>query len=223
MKATASAHITLAGQAVHLLAGRSLFWSAEKTLFLADAHFGKAATFRRFGMAAPDDTEADLARLDFLLKESEARRLVVLGDFFHARAGRSDSMLATMREWRIRNDALEIVVVRGNHDQSAGDPPGAWNIRSVAEGWPLGPFICCHQPCSNKAGYVFSGHVHPAFSLRERSGTGLRAACFVVGPTRTIFPAFGSFTGMATIKPEEGERIYAMNGETIIQVWGRSE
>ncbi len=154
-----------------------------------------------------------------LLKESETRRLVVLGDFFHARAGRSDSMLGTMLEWRRRNDSLEIVVVRGNHDQTAGDPPGQWGIKSVAEGWAAGPFICCHQPCSKSKGYVFSGHVHPAFSLRERSGTGVRAACFVVGPDRTIFPAFGSFTGMATIKPADDERIYAMNGETIIQVW----
>jgi DNA ligase-associated metallophosphoesterase len=220
MKATASAHTTIAGEPVHLLADRSMFWPAEQTLFLADPHFGKSATFRRFGMAAPDDTGEDLSRLDRLITECAARRLIVLGDFFHARSGRSDSMVGTMLEWRKRNHSLEIVVVRGNHDWRAGDPPGGWEMKSVAEGWPVGPFICCHQPCSKKAGYVFSGHVHPAFSLRERSGTSLRAACFVLGPDRAIFPAFGSFTGMATIQPAEKERIYAMNGETIIQVWG---
>ncbi len=63
MKATPSAHITLAGEVVRLLAGRALFWPGEKTLFLADPHFGKSATFRHFGIAAPDDTEGDLARV----------------------------------------------------------------------------------------------------------------------------------------------------------------
>jgi metallophosphoesterase superfamily enzyme len=115
---------------------------------------------------------------------------------------------------------LEIVVVRGNHDRNAGDPPSDWNIQSVMDGWKTGPFVCCHKPCEQAEGHVFCGHIHPAFSLRERSGTGLRAPCFVVGPQRTIFPAFGSFTGLAAIEPEPGDRIFGMNGEFILRVWG---
>ena len=33
-------------QKLHLLAQKGLFWPEEKTLFVADPHFGKAATFR---------------------------------------------------------------------------------------------------------------------------------------------------------------------------------
>src|SRR4051812_32421559 len=170
-----------------------MFWPACRTLFIADPHFGKSAAFRHFGIAAPDETESDLVRLDAILCDTSAEKLVVLGDFFHARAGRSKSMLETFFAWRQKRSALEIIVVRGNHDRSAGDPPRDWDIQCVTDGWKSGPFICCHKPREAAAGHVFCGHIHPAFSLRERSGTGLRAPCFVVGTKRTIFPAFGSF------------------------------
>jgi DNA ligase-associated metallophosphoesterase len=219
-KATASLRIEVAGEPVILIAQRALFLPAGRTLFIADPHFGKSAAFRHFGIAAPDETESDLHRLHCILNETAAEKLVVLGDFFHARAGRSKSMFESFFAWRQKRSALEIVVVRGNHDRSAGDPPPEWNIHCVSDGWKTGPFICCHKPCEAVEGHVFCGHIHPAFSLRERSGTGLRAPCFVVGNQRTIFPAFGSFTGLASIRPEQGDRVFAMNGEFILRVWG---
>lgn len=219
-KATASLRVEIAGEPVLLLAQRALFWPAARTLFIADPHFGKSAAFRHFGIAAPDETGSDLTRLEFLLTETAAEKLVVLGDFFHARAGRSKSMFNTFLAWRKKHSGLEIVLVRGNHDRSAGDPPAEWNIQCVADGWKTGPFICCHHPCSHTSGHVFCGHVHPAFSLRERSGAALRVPCFVVGTRRTIFPAFGSFTGLAPIAPEPRDQIFGMNGEFILRVWG---
>jgi len=220
LRANAVAHIDICGERVHLLAQRALYWPAQSSLFIADPHFGKSATFRHFGIAAPDETESDLMRLEHMLKETAAKRLVVLGDFFHARAGRSESMFQSFLDWRKRKVELRIVLVRGNHDRSAGDPPHDWKVECVADGWRTGPFACCHKPCEKPGGHVFCGHIHPAFSLRERSGSGLRAPCFVVGKNRTIFPAFGSFTGLATIQPEEGDRLFAMNGEFILPVWG---
>jgi DNA ligase-associated metallophosphoesterase len=219
-KATATLRTEIAGEPVILLAQRALFWPSGGTLFIADPHFGKSAAFRHFGIAAPDETESDLQRLDSILDETAAEKLVVLGDFFHARVGRSKSIFDVFLAWRKKRSALEIVVVRGNHDRSAGDPPLDWNIHCVADGWKAGPYICHHEPCGKTAGHVFCGHIHPAFSLRERSGMGLRAPCFAVGTHRTIFPAVGSFTGLATIEPEPGDRIFAMNGEFILRVWG---
>ena len=42
------ATLDLAGERVVLMADRALYWPRFTTLFVADAHFGKAATFERW-------------------------------------------------------------------------------------------------------------------------------------------------------------------------------
>ena len=92
---------SLAGERVELLADRALYWPAGETLFVADVHLGKAAAFRAGGIALPrGGTQADLARLAALLARTHARRLVVLGDFLHAAAGRVAALDAAFRAWR---------------------------------------------------------------------------------------------------------------------------
>ena len=78
----------LCGEQVELLAARALHWPRERTVFVADVHLGKAAAFRAGGVPLPrGSTAADLARLARVLQQTGARRLVVLGDFLHARGG----------------------------------------------------------------------------------------------------------------------------------------
>jgi hypothetical protein len=38
----------------------------------------------------------------------------------------------------------------------------------------------------------------------------LRLPCFCIGPTRTLLPAFGDFTGTALIRPASDESILAI-------------
>jgi metallophosphoesterase superfamily enzyme len=38
------------------------------------------------------------------------------------------------------------VLVRGNHDSRAGDPPASLGIRVVDEPFAVGPFAACHHP-----------------------------------------------------------------------------
>lgn len=45
--------IQCAGEAVWLLPERALWWPAQRMLMVADAHFGKAATFRARGVPVP--------------------------------------------------------------------------------------------------------------------------------------------------------------------------
>src|SRR6478752_4639680 len=105
------------------MAERALYWQREGALIIADLHWGKAATFRAAGVPLPPGTTTDdLARLDRALARTGARRLILLGDLFHARAGRhAAATLVTVAAWRSAHPSLDVLLVRGNHDRSAGD------------------------------------------------------------------------------------------------------
>jgi metallophosphoesterase superfamily enzyme len=104
--------------------------------------------------------------------------------------------------------------VRGNHDDRAGDPPPDWGIDVVAEPHLLAPFIACHMPTTPPTGYALCGHVHPGVFLRGTADAE-RLPCFVLGARRAILPAFGSFTGLATVTPTDGERLVAIAGSRL--------
>jgi len=216
---------TLAGEAVRLLAQRALWWPAGHTLFVADVHLGKAETFRARGVAVPEGpTAATLARLGALLDATGVRRLVVLGDLLHARAAQRPATLEPLRHWRRAHDALEVWLVRGNHDAAAGDPPADLRIEGVDEPCRLGPFALCHEPRGGAAvgrqpGYRLAGHLHPAVRLHGRARDSARLPCFRVGPHEAVLPAFGDFTGCAEVpRGIPGERLYAVAGARVFAI-----
>lgn len=207
--------VVLGGEAVDLLAGRALYWPREATLFVADVHLGKAAAFRAGGVPLPrGSTQTDLARLARLVASTGARRLLVLGDFLHAAAGRVPALDAAFRAWRDQHSGLGLTLVRGNHDDRAGDPPPAWGVDVVADPHAVPPFLACHAPCHPPSGYVLSGHLHPGVFLTGADGAA-RLPCFVIGARRAILPAFGSFTGLAMVAPAAGDRLVAIAGSRL--------
>lgn len=214
--------IVAAGESLELFPLRAAYWERERTLFVADTHFGKTAAFRAAGIAAPETVTAqDLAKLGALLEHTNAARLVILGDFFHAKGGRIPETESRIGAWRQHRAAVEIVLVRGNHDRGAGDPPLEWNIRCVPPGEVLGPFILCHAPedtvRAEVRGYRLCGHLHPAVIVHD--GTFIaaeRLACFLFDDDMGILPAFGRFTGMRAVQPRPRQRVYAVaDGEVL--------
>ena len=213
----------LAGESVELYADRALLWPRTRTLYVADVHLGKAAAFRAGGVAVPDGaTESDLARLDRLLRATAAERLVVLGDFLHAASGVTATLDRTFRAWRAAHASTEIVVVRGNHDARAGDPPADWHVRIVREPHDAGAFLLCHHPprddratTQDLFGYTLCGHVHPGVRIEGAAREAARLPCFVLGERRAILPAFGRFTGLATVAPAPHERIVVIAGDRL--------
>ena len=62
--------VDIAGETLWLLADKALYWPARQALLIADAHFGKAATYRVLGQPVPQGTTArNLQRLDQLLHD----------------------------------------------------------------------------------------------------------------------------------------------------------
>lgn len=221
---------TIAGETLQLRHDRSIHWPAKQTLLMADPHFGKAATFRHAGIPVPDSTlEKDLQRLSQAIAETRCTRLIVLGDFFHARQGKDDSTLGKLTAWREQhNDAsLRIDLVRGNHDQHAGDPPTAWRFHLHDEPWlddTLKPFVFQHHPGSDHRGHTLAGHLHPGVRLPGVRGASMPLPCFHVseadgdddGSGCTVLPPFGSFTGHKCIKAGRGDRVYVVTPETVV-------
>src|SRR5262245_47992315 len=109
--------IEWAGEKLSLLPERALWWPAAGTLFIADVHLGKAGVFRAAGLPVPEAThQSDLSRLNRALQISAARRLVILGDLFHAPIPDKESTRELLRTWRGQQDHLEMILVPGNHD-----------------------------------------------------------------------------------------------------------
>jgi len=203
--AARDARFELEGETLLLLPERALFWPRRGMLVVADVHLGKAATFRAAGIPIPHgSTSDDLARLDRALARTGATALVILGDLFHARVGReAPSTLAQLGGWRARRPALDVLLVRGNHDVGAGDPPGELGVHCVNEPWDSAPFSFRHHPEPADA-YVLAGHIHPAVRLGGRGGL------------RERLPAFGSFTGGGEVEPDLDDRIYVIADDEVI-------
>ena len=191
---------------------------ATRTLLVADPHWGKAATFRAGGIPVPGGTTAaGLRRLDLLLAAFDVERLVYLGDFLHARAGRTAAVFDALAAWRARHAQIDVVLVRGNHDRGAGDPPAALGTRCVDAPLHAAPFALAHHPEASDDGYVLAGHLHPGVVLvgagRERE----RLPCFWFGRRVGVLPAFGEFTGLATVRPDPGDRVVVVAGEELLE------
>jgi DNA ligase-associated metallophosphoesterase len=223
--------LELAGVAARLLARRAIWWPDEATLFVADVHLGKAETFRALGVPVPaGPTEATLRRLGALVDDCGARRLVVLGDLLHARPAQAPATVSALRAWRAERAGLHCVLVRGNHDDRAGDPPADLGIEVVDAPARLGPFALCHEPIDDAPGpgfggvrdsgqgYRLAGHLHPAVRLHGRAGDSARLPCFSVGPGQTVLPAFGEFTGSASVSRAAPQRLFAVAGDRVFEV-----
>ncbi len=204
---------------VTLLPQRALFWAEEATLFAADLHLGKADVFQRSGVPIPATvTTDDLRRLGALLEQTHPRRLVILGDFFHAAGSRSSGVFDALHSWRTTHRVVEVLLVSGNHDIHAGPPPEELEIIACGETLMLGPFHCVHAPQTNPAPYTLCGHLHPAALLVEPNGArGVRLPCFHVGRQQTILPAFSTFTGSKTVPRRPGERIFVTTGDEVFE------
>jgi len=204
--------IEVAGETLWLLPEHAIWWPRAAMLMAADIHIGKAAAFRAWGQPVPHGTTADnLARLLDLARRYPARDFVFLGDFLHARAARTAAVLLALHDWRrAMPSRVHCMLVRGNHDTHAGDPPETLGFTVVTEPLAVAPFALCHEPGSRQEGYALAGHLHPGVVLRGAGGDRLRLPCFVVGNRAAILPAFGAFTGLATVRPEEGERVFVV-------------
>ena len=215
----ADAFIDLHTERLTLLGERAAFREQDGTLLVADPHFGKAAAFRAAGVPVPRGTTTEsLARLDAAITRLAARRIVFLGDFLHARAGRAPETIRVVNAWRASRAGMDMLLVRGNHDRNAGDPPEELRIRCVDAPVIEAPLVYAHHPVRSPEGWVVCGHMHPGVRLtgpaRERS----RLPCFWLGDGVLVLPAFGEFTGLADVDVLPGHRLWVVADGAVMEM-----
>jgi DNA ligase-associated metallophosphoesterase len=211
--------VALGDESWMLHAQRAAFSMQRRWLVIADAHFGKAATFRARGVPVPQGTTTDnLTRLDRLIDALAPQAIVFLGDLFHASEAHAPATLKAFQAWRERHAALDLVLVEGNHDQSAGPPPIGLRIHCEAEPWRVGTTAFCHHPQQVRDAVALAGHLHPAVRLHGRADDSVRLACFWLREGLTVLPAFGSFTGGACIARGPSERVVAVADDRLFEI-----
>jgi uncharacterized protein len=211
--------IEVGGEPLVLLSQKAAFLTRTHTLLIADAHFGKAVSFRKLGVPVPRGTTSEnLALLTDLVQQHAARRIVFLGDFLHSQRSHAPSTLGAVARWRAVHAQLELMLVRGNHDDRAGDPPAALGFEVVDEPLIEAGLALCHHPEPRDGSYVLAGHLHPCVSLGGRAHDRLRLPCFHFGALVGVLPAFGSFTGMHPVQIEAGDRVFVAADQSVVEV-----
>lgn len=214
--------LELAGTRLQLRPERCAYVPAARALLVADAHLGKAHSFRRLGVPVPEGpTEDTLARLGAAIAATGAEQVVFLGDLLHSRHALAAAAIAPVTRWRAQHAQLHLVLVRGNHDRHAGDPPPAWGVKAVDEPMALATLDLQHHPAPAAPGrYALCGHLHPVVRLGGRGRDHLRLPCFHFTAQLGVLPAFGDFTGGQLATRAPGDRVFVIAAGDVIALPG---
>ena len=201
----------------------------EKTLVIADLHIGIEYEFRKTGIRIPSQTEKMKERIEKILKETKAKKIILLGDVKHKVPG------ASFQELREIPDFLEyfskktsIEIVPGNHDSGLKEfvpigvkihPSSGFLFKGLyfnhGHTWPSEDLL--------KATTVIIGHSHPLIEFKDELGFRFLEPVWVkakLSPRKIkekygeenelkliIMPAFNEFAGgMPINKISEGNK-----------------
>ena len=207
------------------LPDRAIWWPSESTLIVSDLHLGKAAHFRRHGIAVPNAVNANtLERLSALVSSHRPRRLLVLGDLFHSEENKE---WLEFQAWLAALNAEpwfdEFRLVEGNHDILQPSAFIGMQLERSAQ-WSLGAWIFAHDPADlvnlPDGMHGVAGHLHPALSLVGKGRQSLKLPCWWYSAERRtlVVPTFGTFTGSVSVKPKGGDACWVTTGDAVVTV-----
>lgn len=209
--------IDCSGEELTLDRERAIYWAARKMLIVSDLHIGKSAHFRISGIQVPDTVgHMDLQRLSRLIQEYIPDTLLITGDMFH---NNINSDAHAFIEWRTAYPQLNIILVKGNHDELKTEDYEALDIIVHQKELLIFPFRFIHdKPKIFDEYYNISGHIHPGVILYGKARQRIKLPCFYFGDHCAVLPAFSVFTGLQLIDPKKGDRFYALTPLKVIKV-----
>lgn len=209
--------IDFADEILVLTNQRAVYWPVEKMLILSDLHVGKAAHFRKSGIALPQQVASrDMERLQQLLAHYQPEKVLITGDLLHAGMNTEVALLRAIIE---ETAASEFLLVKGNHDRMSDGGFAAMGIRLLADGFSLRKIHFTHGDQQfSTAVHTISGHLHPGVHVQIGRKSTMRFPCFVLSEMQLILPAFSLFSGLDTKSVPEGAACYAIYEDGLFRV-----
>lgn len=235
-----SCTLTLMEQSLSLLPERAVYWHERQTMFVADLHLGKDATFRQAGLAVPAVSSRDsLNRLQKLVEDYGPTECVILGDLIHAADSLNERVHAEISDFFKRVLQCKWRLIKGNHDRHTKKWPEHWPLQIDTEGVVMEPFRLLHIPPSSEEmsprtgkmelklasdllpkpdGFFLAGHIHPAWRSASSVLVREKLPCFWLSKSGLVLPAFGTFTGTKVIeRNSKGERIFVIAENKVLE------
>lgn len=205
------------GEELVLSNERAIYWERKKTLIVSDLHIGKSAHFRKSGIQVPGTIGlTDLQRLSKLMEHFKPDTIIVTGDMFHNKINSDANALI---EWRKNYPELKLILIKGNHDELKNSDYEALNIQVFSKELIIEPFRFIHdKPEKTDQYFNITGHIHPGVALYGKARQRLKFPCFYFGEHCAILPAFSLFTGLYLLKPESGDRFFAITPTKVVEV-----
>jgi metallophosphoesterase superfamily enzyme len=167
---------------------RTLYFAAERTLAVADIHWGYAHSHRLAGNLLPLWGNDGIAhRLRRVLARYAPARMIWLGDSLHTpdAAEFAERFLEEL-------GGIEVIVVKGNHDRR-------WP-RADRIDYRMGACVFHHGDVVRDLApgeIEVIGHLHPAISWSDGAGLRLKVPALVQGPRRIVLPSFSDWSAGA--------------------------
>jgi hypothetical protein len=147
-----------------------------KSLILSDLHIGIEHRYRKDGINIPSQSGNLLDRIGKLVKETRARKLIILGDIKHRVPGTSFQEERDIPLFFSKLlDIAGVEVTPGNHDDRIGRllPSGVKLHHST--GFMLGNLWLCHGHAWPGMGFldaesIVMGHNHASVEFRDKLG-----------------------------------------------------
>lgn len=186
---------------------RTLFHKKTGSLILSDLHIGKAEHFRKNHLQIPGNIEArELLRLHRLFDYYQPDQLFLLGDIFHSSYNKAWLNFSKLLQ---TSGIQKKVLVQGNHDvlENSFYEEADLEVHSVFS-FSHGIWMVHDAADFTGAGKSISGHLHPGCYVQGRARQRALLPCFFVGEQQLILPAFGSLTGLKSVKKSSEKDFY---------------
>ena len=185
----------------------------ESALILSDLHYGVEAEMLRGGVWVPNRSTARTEKVLELLKQTNSKRLILLGDVKHQVPHNSKQQRTDLEQFFMAvNRIAKVEIVPGNHDGGLEDIIPSDVKFHKSDGFVIGEIGMVHghawpsQEVMNSKILVM-GHEHPALSFRDRLDKLHSEPCWLRAPMLEherydkvpeqliVMPAFGELAG----------------------------
>lgn len=189
-------NITFGPTILTLTNQRAIFWEESNALILSDLHLGKAAHFRKHGIAIPTTISVkDLNRLSSLISHFEVDKVIIVGDLIHAS---NNTEVERFKHFKQQHLSVDFILIKGNHDRLSNIFLTELGIKNAYKTLLYNKILFCHHPFDYEQEYCISGHIHPGVKFKMGNKQRLSLPCYAVCQQQLILPAFSEFSGLDT-------------------------